>query len=99
MNKGYYLSIFSIEDGKEKEKINKVNLKEILKRLPYTTNFSLYSYKNNNQMKLLLYLKDEDENEIGKIPILLSNIETHLEKSGKYTFRTNDEKWKIFFFP
>ena len=97
-NKGYYLSISSIEDGNEQEKIEKTNLKDILKRLPYTINFNVYSYKNNNKIKILIYLKDENENEVGKLPIILSNKESHLDNSGKYAITTNDENKKYSFF-
>ena len=47
INKGYYLTISAIEDGEEQEKVSKDkgNLNEILRKLPYTTAFSVYSYK------------------------------------------------------
>ena len=100
INKGYYLTISAIEDGQEQEKISKDrgNLKEILEKLPYTTDFSVYSYKKNNNLKIVLYLKDEEDNEIGKLPIILSNKESHLEKTGKYAFKSKDENNQYIFF-
>ena len=100
INKGYYLTISAMEDGEEQEKISKDkgNLKEILSKLPYTTDFSVYSYKNNKKLKIILYLKDEEDNEIGKLPIILSNKESHLEKNGKFTFKTIDENKQYMFF-
>ena len=98
INKGYYLTISAVEDGEEQEKVSKDkgNLKEILKKLPYTTAFSVYSYKKNNRLKIILYLRDEEDNEVGKLPIILSNKESHLEKTGKYEFKVKDKKY-IFF--
>ena len=100
INKGYYLTISAMEDGEEQEKVSKDkgNLKDILTKLPYTTDFSVYSYKNNKKLKIILYLKDEENNEIGKLPIILSNTESHLEKTGKFAFKTIDENKQYMFF-
>ena len=100
ISKGYYLYISAVEDGYEQEKVSKSNgnLKNILQRLPYTTNFTVYSYKNNKKLRVYLYIKDEEDNDIGKLPIILSNKETHLEKAAKYTIKTNDENGKYVFF-
>ena len=100
IKKGYYLSVSAVEDGYEQEKINKDNgnLKDILQRLPYTTNFTVYSYKDNKKVKVYFYLKDEEDNDIGKLPIVLSNKESHLEKSGKFAMKTKDENGKYMFF-
>ena len=99
-DKGYYLTISAVEDGEEQEKISKDkgNLNEILQKLPYTTDFSVYSYKNNNKLKIILYLRDKQDNEVGKLPIILSNKESHLEKSGKFEFKSNDQIKKYVFF-
>jgi len=93
INKGYYLSVSAVEDGYEQEKINKNdgNLKDILQKLPYTCNFSVYSYKDNKKIKVYFYLKDEEDNDVGKLPIILSNKESHLELTGKFNFKTKNE--------
>ena len=100
INKGYYLFVAAVEDGYEQEKINKNdgNLKDILQKLPYTCNFSVYSYKNNKKIKVYFYLKDEEDNEVGKLPIILSNKESHLELTGKFNFKTKNENEKSKFY-
>ena len=83
MNKNLYLSVSAIEDDYEQEKINKEKLNDILQNLPSTRNFTVYSYKNNNRIKVIFYLKDEEDKIIGKLPIILSNKESHERRSGK----------------
>ena len=56
MDKNLYLSVAAIEDGFEQEKINKEKFNERLQNLPTTINFSVYSYKNNNRIKVIFYL-------------------------------------------
>ena len=90
LNKNLYLSVSAIEDGYEQEKITKENFNEMLKNLPTTRNFSVYSYKNNNRIKVIFYLKDEEDNIMGKLPIILSNKESHLEKTDKFSIKMKD---------
>ena len=97
INKGYNLCISALDDGEETNKSNLI-LKEILPRLPFTTDFAVYSHKNYKNLKIIIYLKDEEDNEIGKLPIILSNKESHLEKTGKYIIRANDDIGKYSFF-
>ena len=66
MNKNLSFSVTAIEDDNEQEKINKENLNDILSNLPNTKKLYVYSYKNNNRIKIIFYLKDNMDNEIGK---------------------------------
>ena len=97
INKGYNLSISALDDGEENNKSN-LSLKEILPKLPFTTEFAVYSHKNYKNLKIIIYLKDQENNEIGKLPIILSNKESHLEKTGKYLMKTKDNIGKYIFF-
>ncbi len=98
MNKNLYLSVSAIEDDYEQEKINKEKLNDILQNLPSTRNFTVYSYKNNNRIKVIFYLKDEEDKIIGKLPIILSNKESHLEKTDKFNIKTKDDNKDYIFF-
>ena len=98
INKDLYLTVTAIEDDIEQEKINKENFSEILKNLPTTRNFSVYSYKNNNRIKVKFYLKDDRDNIIGKLPIILSNKESHLEKTDRYNIKMKDDNKNYVFF-
>ena len=98
INKNLFLSVSAIEDGEEQEKIISEKLNDILQNLPSTRNFTVYSYKNNNRIKVIFYLKDEDNNIIGKLPIILSNKESHLEKSDKFNIKTKDDNKNYVFF-
>ena len=98
INKNLYLTVASIEDGFEQEKINKEKFNERLENLPTTINFNVYSYKNNNRIKVIFYLKDEQDNVIGKLPIILSNKESHLEKTDKFNIKMKDDNKNYEFF-
>ena len=98
MNKNLILSVTAIEDNNEQEKINKENLNDILSNLPNTKKLYVYSYKNNNRIKIIFYLKDNMDNEIGKLPIILSNKESYLEKTDKFNIRTKDDNKNYEFF-
>ena len=98
INKNLYLTVSAIEDNNEQEKINREKLSDILQNLPSTQQFNVYSYKNNNRIKVIFYLKDEEDNNIGILPIILSNKESHLEKTDKFTFKTSDDGKNYVFF-
>ena len=98
INKNLYLSVSAIEDNNEQEKITKEKLSDILQNLPSTKEFNVYSYKNNNRIKVIFYLKDEDDNNIGILPIILSNKESHLERTDKFNIRTTDDGKNYVFF-
>ena len=98
MNKNLSFSVTAIEDDNEQEKINKENLNDILSNLPNTKKLYVYSYKNNNRIKIIFYLKDNMDNEIGKLPIILSNKESYLEKTDKFNIRTKDDNKNYEFF-
>ena len=98
VNRNLYLSVTAIEDDIEQEKIVKEQFNAILQNLPSTRNFSVYSYKNNNRIKVIFYLKDEKDNVIGKLPIILSNKESHLEKTDKFNIKMKDNNKNYVFF-
>ena len=98
MDKNLYLSVAAIEDGFEQEKINKEKFNERLQNLPTTINFSVYSYKNNNRIKVIFYLKNEEDKVIGKLPIILSNKESHLEKTDNFNIKMKDDNKNYSFF-
>ena len=98
INKNLYLTVTAIEDNNEQEKINREKLSDILQNLPSTQQFNVYSYKNNNRIKVIFYLKDEEDNNIGILPIILSNKESHLEKTDKFTIKTSDDGKNYVFF-
>ena len=66
--------------------------------MPSTKEFNVISYKNNNRIKVIFYLKDEDDNNIGILPIILSNKESHLERTDKFNIRTTDDGKNYVFF-
>ena len=98
MNKNLFLYVAAIEDGFEQEKISKEKLSEMLQSLPTTRNFTVYSYKNNNRLKIIFYLKNEEDKIIGKLPIILSNKENHLEKTDKFNIKMKDNNKNYEFF-
>ena len=98
INKNLFLSVSAIEDGEEQEKIIPEKLNDILQNLPSTRNFTVYSYKNNNRIKVIFYLKDEDNNVIGKLPLILSNKESHLERNDKFNIKTKDDNKNYEFY-
>ena len=57
----------------------------------------VYSYKNNNRIKVIFYFKNEEDRVIGKLPIILSNKESHLEKTDKFSvkMKDNDKNYKF----
>ena len=87
----------AIEDDMEQEKISKEKLNDILQNLPSTKNFMVYSYKNNNRMKVIFYFKNEEDKVIGKLPIILSNKESHLEKSDNFNVKMKDNNKNYMF--
>ena len=93
-----FLTVTAIEDNNEQEKINKEKLSDILQNLPSTQQFNVYSYKNNNRIKVIFYLKDEQDNNVGILPIILSNKESHLEKTDKFNIKTTDDGKNYVFF-
>ena len=97
INKNLYLSVSAIEDDMEQEKISKEKLNDILQNLPSTKNFMVYSYKNNNRMKVIFYFKNEEDKVIGKLPIILSNKESHLEKSDNFNIKMRDNNKNYIF--
>ena len=98
INKNLFLTVTAIEDNNEQEKINKEKLSDILQNLPSTQQFNVYSYKNNNRIKVIFYLKDEQDNNVGILPIILSNKESHLEKTDKFNIKTTDDGKNYVFF-
>ena len=98
MNKNLFLYVAAIEDGFEQEKISKEKLSEMLQSLPTTRNFTVYSYKNNNRLKIIFYLKNEEDKIIGKLPIILSNKENHLEKTDRFNIKMKDNNKNYEFF-
>ena len=98
INKNLFLTVTAIEDNNEQEKINKEKLSDILQNLPSTQQFNVYSYKNNKRIKVIFYLKDEEDNNIGILPIILSNKESHLERTDKFNIKTTDDGKNYVFF-
>ena len=97
-NKGYNLSVYAVEDGNEQEKMANSDLKNILESLPHTINLNVYSYKKNKKIIINFYVKDENNNEVGKLPIILSNLESHLEENGNFVLKTKNDNNEYEFF-
>ena len=97
IEKNLFLSVSAIEDNNEQEKISKEKLGDILQNLPSTKNFMVYSYKNNNRIKVIFYFKNEEDRVIGKLPIILSNKESHLEKTDKFSVKMKDNDKNYMF--
>ena len=97
IEKNLYFSVSAIEDNNEQEKISKEKLGDILQNLPSTKNFMVYSYKNNNRIKVIFYFKNEEDRVIGKLPIILSNKESHLEKTDKFSVKMKDNDKNYMF--
>ena len=97
IEKNLFLSVSAIEDNNEQEKISQEKLGDILQNLPSTKNFMVYSYKNNNRIKVIFYFKNEEDRVIGKLPIILSNKESHLEKTDKFSVKMKDNDKNYMF--
>ena len=59
VNKGYYLTIYAVEDGDEQEKVSKDkgNLKEILRKLQSLFFILIINQKNYQRSKNIIIVK------------------------------------------
>lgn len=70
---------------------------EVINKLPYLMNFNAYLSKKNSELNMTIYLKqqtgDNDE-EIGKIDIVLDASQNYYQKSDKYCMPITKKNFK-----
>ena len=97
--KNYYLAVYAIEDGKEQEKYKTENtLTDILGKLPFTFNFTVYSYTDEKEVKIVLKLMKNNDEVVGSLPIIFSNKEKYAVVNDRYNINTEDDNEKYMFF-
>ena len=93
--KDYYISIYDNTEGCELYNTQDILFTNILKNLPYSINFTLYTTNDVKFLPITLFIK-EGENDIGTIDLTIDNEKPYYEISDSFNLKSKKPEPAFF---